>query len=129
MLLSLLTPPLTLDSKSDNNDFCTACGGSGFLLCCDGCDKSFHFACLDPPLTEHASELDEPWFCHKCITKRAGPQKQPRGLFSALLTNLENRNPSNYLLPTPIREYFAGVGTGKDGKFVEPSVTQKTRFV
>lgn len=126
MLLSSLTPPLTLDAKSDNNDFCTSCGGSGYLLCCDGCDKSFHFTCLDPPLTAEASELDEPWFCHKCVAKRDGPQKPQRGLFATLLANLSNRNPTNYTLPTDIKNYFDGVATGKDGKFVEP-VNQKTR--
>ena len=119
--MSTLTPPLTPLSKSDNNDYRTSCGGTGYLLCCDGCDKAFHFACLDPPLDVNSSELDEPWYCHNCIAKRTAPRKHQRGLFSSLLSNLDKRNPTNFLLPEYIREYFDGVTTGKDGKFAEPS--------
>lgn len=118
----LLTPPL----QSDNNDFCAACNTSGYLLCCDGCDKSFHFGCLDPPLTQNASELDEPWYCFGCIAKREQPQRRSRGLFAPLLSNLDKRNPSVFLLPQEIRDYFDGVATTKDGRFVEQLAT-KTR--
>ena len=117
-----LTPTL----QSDNNDFCTACNTSGFLLCCDGCDSSFHLHCLDPPLSQNAPELNEAWYCFGCTAKRAQPQRQSRGLFAALLLNLEKRNPSNFVLPQDIREYFDGVATAKDGKFVEQLAT-KTR--
>lgn len=120
------SPPLTLDGKSENHNYCNSCGAAGFLLCCDGCERSFHFTCLDPPLTADASELDEPWFCHTCIVRRDGPNKAAQGLFSGLLNNLEKRNPVNYTLPANIREYFDGVATGKDGKFAEPT-NAKTR--
>lgn len=119
----LLTPQT---SQSDNNDFCSSCRGSGFLLCCDGCDRSFHFACLDPPLSQDASELQEPWFCFRCVALRVQPQKQQRGLFSALLANLDKRNPSIFNLPQDIRDHFEGVATGKDGRFLE-AVNSKTR--
>lgn len=117
---------LTLNPQSDNNDFCSSCRGSGYLLCCDGCDRSFHFACLDPPLTQEASELQEPWFCFQCVSKRAQPQKHQRGLFSTLLTNLDKRNPSTFSLPQDIRDYFEGTATAKDGRFIE-AVNGKTR--
>ena len=112
-----------IDQLSENNDFCSACGGSGFLLCCDGCDRSFHFSCLDPPLNEDASELNEPWFCYICVAKRPlsseQSEKPPRGLFAALLNGLRKRNPSNFSLPQDVRDYFEGVATDRNGAFVE----------
>ncbi|KAG9587967.1 hypothetical protein KCV04_g10963, partial [Aureobasidium melanogenum] len=116
-----------VNEESDNNDFCTACNSSGFLLCCDGCDSSFHLHCLDPPLSQNAPELNEAWYCFGCTAKRAQPQRQSRGLFAALLLNLEKRNPSNFVLPQDIREYFDGVATAKDGKFVEQLATKTRR--
>lgn len=125
--MSTLTPPLTPLFKSDNNDYCNSCGGIGYLLCCDGCDKAFHFTCLDPPLDVDSSELNEPWFCHTCVAKRSTEApKRTRGLFSALLLNLNKRNPTNFILPENIREYFDGVTTAKDGKFAE-QIAGRTR--
>jgi hypothetical protein len=122
---------LTDDEQlSENNDFCSACGGSGFLLCCDGCDRSFHFSCLDPPLNEDASELNEPWYCFVCIGKRPitseSPEKALRGIFAPLLNGLKKRNPTNFYLPPDLRDYFEGVQTDKHGNFIE-AVHTKTR--
>lgn len=44
-----LTPRLE-DKGSANNDFCETCGGHGRFVCCDGCPRSFHFFCMNPPL-------------------------------------------------------------------------------
>ena len=121
-------------AASENNDFCSACGGTGYLLCCDGCDRSFHFSCLDPPLSEDAKELDEPWYCYVCLTKRPGglldasPEKATRGLFAPLFATLKKQNPTNYILPAEIRDFFEGVATDKQGGFVE-AVTKTTRYV
>ena len=115
--------------ESDNNDFCSACGSSGYLLCCDGCDKSFHFKCLDPPISEDAHELNEPWYCVSCVARQptAGqPERARRGLFGPLFKNLDKRNPSNFQLPLEVRDHFVGVSTGKFGEFVE-AVNAKTR--
>jgi hypothetical protein len=122
---------LTEDEQlSENNDFCSACGGSGFLLCCDGCDRSFHFSCLDPPLNEDASELNEPWYCFICVAKRPvvaeQPEKPAQGLFAPLLNSLKKRNPSNFQLPDPIRNFYEGVHADKSGNYTE-TVTGKTR--
>ncbi|KAK0937810.1 hypothetical protein LTR29_010595 [Friedmanniomyces endolithicus] len=112
------------EELSENNDFCSACGGSGFLLCCDGCDRSFHFSCLDPPLNDEASELNEPWFCYICVAKRPIvselPDKLPqRGLFAPLFSILKKQNPSNFALPLDIRDYFEGVQADGNGNFIE----------
>ena len=125
-------PSLTPDDQlSENNDFCSACGGSGFLLCCDGCDRSFHFSCLDPPLNEDASELNEPWYCYICVAKRpvtsGSPEKPQHGLFAPLFSTLRKRNPSNFALPQDVRDYFEGVATDRNGAFIE-AMHNKTRY-
>ncbi|KAN0063355.1 hypothetical protein ACQY0O_004521 [Thecaphora frezii] len=38
------------DKGGSNNDFCEVCRGNGRFLCCDGCPRSFHFYCMNPPL-------------------------------------------------------------------------------
>jgi hypothetical protein len=115
---------------SENNDFCSSCGGAGFLLCCDGCDRAFHFTCLDPPIQDEASELNEPWFCFICVAKRPvsteQPEKPARGIFAPLLNSLNKKNPETFALPEYIRSYFEGVATAKNGEFTE-AVKPKTR--
>ncbi|KAI9849729.1 MAG: hypothetical protein M1838_000090 [Thelocarpon superellum] len=110
--------------EDDNEDFCSACGGNGDLLCCDGCDRSFHFTCLDPPMDK--DQLPETWFCYVCASSRNPQSRYPRGLFAGLLGNLERKNPVAYTLPMDIREYFEGVKTGDEGEY-EEAVTQKSR--
>lgn len=120
--------------RSVNDDFCSACNGIGYLLCCDGCEKSFHFTCLDPPLNREAKELDEPWYCFICVANRPlsldSPEKGQahRGMFSALLGSLKKRNPRNFELPQEVREYFEGVGTDKNGAFVEALNSKPARY-
>ncbi|KAH9828383.1 PHD-finger [Teratosphaeria destructans] len=119
------------EELSENNDFCSACGGSGFLLCCDGCDRSFHFQCLDPPISEEASELNEPWYCYICVAKRPvaaeSPEKPSRGLFAPLMNGLKKRNPSNFALPESIRNYYENVHTDKNGNFTDVVVGKTSR--
>jgi len=124
---------LTYDSKltsrlqaSENNDYCSACGGTGFLLCCDGCDRSFHFTCLDPPQHQEAI-LDEPWFCYMCQS-RAANGSFAHGLFSELQRHIAGKNPSSFKLPLDIRDYFEGVKTGEQGEYAE-SQTQTATYV
>ena len=56
------TPRFIINMKADkedsdptryNEENCGACGGPGRFLCCEGCPKSFHFTCLDPPIDEN----------------------------------------------------------------------------
>ena len=100
------------------------------MLCCDGCDRSFHFACLDPPLNEDASELNEPWYCYNCVAKKPvttdQPEKVQRGLFAPLLSSLRKRNPSTFILPPELRDGWEHIHADKDGNFVE-SVNPRTR--
>ncbi|EHH16924.1 hypothetical protein EGK_13185 [Macaca mulatta] len=47
-----------------NEDECAVCRDGGELICCDGCPRAFHLACLSPPLREIPSKRHgaaEPW--------------------------------------------------------------------
>jgi PHD-finger len=49
------------DPTRYNEETCGACGGPGRFLCCEGCPKSFHFTCLDPPIDENDLPEDS-WY-------------------------------------------------------------------
>ncbi|XP_060096843.1 autoimmune regulator [Heteronotia binoei] len=49
--------------QQKNDDECAVCRDGGELICCDGCPKAFHLACLQPPLTEIPSGT---WRCDSC---------------------------------------------------------------
>jgi hypothetical protein len=49
------------DPTRYNEENCGACGGPGRFLCCEGCPKSFHFTCLDPPIDENDLPEDS-WY-------------------------------------------------------------------
>lgn len=93
------------DDESENNDYCHNCNKSGQLLCCDGCVRSFHFSCLNPPL-DPADPPDGEWYCPKCTISRP-----IRSLLNIMNTRIE---PQEFALPFEIKDYFAGVGSNKD---------------
>lgn len=101
------------DEYSENNDFCHNCNRSGQLLCCDGCVKSFHFSCLEPPL-DPANPPEGEWYCPKCSIARP-----MRALLGTLDRSVEQQD---FKLPFEIRDYFAGVTTNeKQGGRYEPA--------
>ncbi|XP_026897117.2 autoimmune regulator [Acinonyx jubatus] len=55
-----------------NEDECAVCRDGGELICCDGCPRAFHLACLSPPLREIPSGT---WRCYSCL--RGGGQRDP----------------------------------------------------
>ncbi|MCJ1402431.1 hypothetical protein MMC11_005651 [Xylographa trunciseda] len=109
------------NGEVDNNDYCNACGGSGQLLCCDGCIRSFHFKCLDPPMNPRNPPEGE-WYCHVCVAERVPPTRRPRGIFSSLMGNIENHNPIAFNLPLDVRHAYEGVKTGEDGEYVDTTI-------
>lgn len=113
--------------QDDNDDYCASCGGNGDLVCCDGCTRSFHFKCVDPPMDEDQGSLPKEWFCNICqSSKRPGDFPERDGSFALLLERLDRKNPSAYRLPGDVREYFDGVKTGPDGEYEELVAAAKT---
>lgn len=106
--------------QDDNEDFCSSCGGNGDLVCCDGCPRSFHLKCVDPPLQE--GHLPDTWFCNVCIAKQGPPIKDGPGPFGKLQTLVQKKNSSAFSLPLYIREYFEDVRTGPEGEYEEGPV-------
>ncbi|XP_029885302.1 autoimmune regulator-like [Aquila chrysaetos chrysaetos] len=54
----------------ENEDECAVCGDGGELICCDGCPRAFHLACLVPPLPRVPSGT---WRCGSCVASMAEP--------------------------------------------------------
>ena len=123
-----------------NNDYCETCRGHDRFLCCDGCPRSFHFACVNPPLDVDEmpfpngtllpkrkgdakndpraarADADDSWFCQVCFAARLPPKPvRNAGPFGVLVQKLERENPSIFSLPAELRNYFKGVSTGADG--------------
>ncbi|KAM3083152.1 hypothetical protein ACMFMG_003813 [Clarireedia jacksonii] len=112
--------PLEKDTTGENDEYCAACGGNGQLVCCDGCTRSFHFKCIDPPLEQSDLLQEEEWFCTACLARHVPRSKEEAaGTFGLLLANLERKNPSAFHLPKSIREYFDNVKTGTEGEYEE----------
>ncbi|KAI4133361.1 MAG: hypothetical protein LQ338_000261 [Usnochroma carphineum] len=113
------------DGEGVNSDECSACGGTGQLLCCDGCTRSYHFTCVDPP---QEKVPDGEWFCHACAVQPVPAQE--RGVFVQLKNSLQKRKPVAFNLPTHLQEYYEDVVRGDDGEYEEasaPSRSTKTR--
>ncbi|KAB2579862.1 Uncharacterized protein DBV05_g1472 [Lasiodiplodia theobromae] len=111
------------DARSENDDFCSACGFSGLLLCCDGCDKAFHLTCCDPPLEDTP---DEKWLCHLCAAKSNSALREsvPFSLFGPLMATINKRNPTVFALPKRIQDHFEGVRADKEGAYEEVQATK-----
>ncbi|KAL2064428.1 hypothetical protein VTL71DRAFT_4922 [Oculimacula yallundae] len=111
--------PMT--QEGENDDYCSACGGNGDLVCCDGCTRSFHFKCVDPPIIEGSLPLPDDWYCNSCqLNNRNGQYDDDAGgVWGPLISDFEDKNPRSFRLPEPIREYFVDVKTGPDGEYEE----------
>ncbi|KAI5922233.1 hypothetical protein F4810DRAFT_301852 [Camillea tinctor] len=77
------------NTQDDNDDSCYTCGGNGRLVCCDGCNYSFHFMCIDPPMDE-GHEPDE-WFCNECSQRFYPSMSEYEGPFDQLFSSLERK--------------------------------------
>ncbi|KAL9054186.1 MAG: hypothetical protein Q9162_004294 [Coniocarpon cinnabarinum] len=115
-------------SAADNSDYCAACGGEGYLVCCDGpdCKRSFHFNCVSPPIQDIA-QIGESWHCDDC---RARIQREEAdklwdyvapedSLFGPLLQALTHKNPQAFALPEELRHHYPEVATGANGEYLE----------
>ncbi|UZJ56100.1 hypothetical protein CBS101457_005420 [Exobasidium rhododendri] len=119
-----------------NNEYCETCGGVGHFICCDGCPRSFHFACIDPPLDidelpSTIGDESDTWYCNVCRAekkkatalgkgKKAGNKNG--GVFGPLISHIEEVNPTIFALPLEVRSYFKGVATASDGSYVNSAM-------
>ena len=111
-----------------NSDVCTACSGSGKLICCVGCWGSFLLICLDPPMTSDAAEnIEGKCYCYKCKASRSVPPLVERGVFGELTSELNKKNPTAFHLPPAIRDYFDGVKTGDEGEYADEGVARANK--
>ena len=108
------------NDRTQNSDECVACGGTGKLLCCDGCTRSYHFTCLEPP-TDVVP--DGEWLCEVCRPRLApmafATASLPPTVFAPLTSSISRKNPAAFNLPLGLRGFFEDVVTGDDGEYEE----------
>ncbi|TYZ64468.1 hypothetical protein PybrP1_001728, partial [[Pythium] brassicae (nom. inval.)] len=51
------------EASDFHNEYCALCFTGGQLLCCDGCERAYHFSCVSPPIKEVPNG---DWFCAHC---------------------------------------------------------------
>lgn len=113
-----------IEGSQENNEYCRYCGGSGQVLCCDGCPNSFHFDCLSPPIDPEDPPSGR-WFCPECCrtqrTTSSGlplPDDNEKTAMSTLISGSAELNERGFSLPGDVRNYFVGVKTGSKGEYV-----------
>ncbi|XDB47091.1 hypothetical protein AB1E18_000707 [Capra hircus] len=84
-----------------NEDECAACRDGGELLCCDGCPRAFHLACLTPPLSEIPSGT---WRCSNCVQGTTAQRDLPQA---------EQPRPQELPAETPA---FLGLRSGEEAR-------------
>ncbi|KAF9519983.1 hypothetical protein BS47DRAFT_1387604 [Hydnum rufescens UP504] len=117
-----------------NDDICACCSVShsnstasplSHFLYCDGCTRSFHMGCLDPPIMddEDLPPPEKDWFCPSCIADKTTPPRLPRnpGLFDLLVYQQQQELPKVFQLPEEIRGYFKDVAIGPQGAYLDIS--------
>jgi len=89
------------------------------IVCCDGdgCRRSYHWLCLDPPRREEDVDSTESVFCSSCTAIMKTALKRSSGLFGQLLHKMERKNPVAFSLSKDISEYFEGVKAGPQGEY------------
>lgn len=105
-----------------NNDFCNACGGTGDLLCCETCVRSFHFSCIDPPVMDVKEIEEEEWSCRACkplVPTEDDRKKFEETFFEPLIMASMGQNASAFQLPVNLREMFAHVDFTRYGEFLD----------
>ncbi|KAM9926980.1 hypothetical protein OXX59_002861 [Metschnikowia pulcherrima] len=130
-LLGNSAPPPVEDSSdaNENDDFCSACGGTGVFICCDSCPKSFHLLCCNPPMRDVP---EDNWNCNSCNARTgASPRKvwHDLGMFGPLVNSSHGRDPTEFRLPKRLRDNtFIGVSTGDNHAYSDTSVKPELSY-
>ncbi|KAF8323196.1 hypothetical protein DL93DRAFT_644182 [Clavulina sp. PMI_390] len=114
-----------------NDDICACCsiphiesnsGPLSHFLYCDGCTRSFHMGCLDPPIVDDRDQPppDKEWFCPACSAEKSlrGSLPLDPSPFDHLTHLLHGALPKTFALPEDVRGHFKGVGVGRHGVYV-----------
>ncbi|XP_025236535.1 autoimmune regulator [Theropithecus gelada] len=99
-----------------NEDECAVCRDGGELICCDGCPRAFHLACLSPPLREIPSGT---WRCSGCLQVTV-QETQPRA---------EEPRPQQPPVETPLPPGLRSAGEEVRGPPGEPLTGMDTALV
>ncbi|XP_050640401.1 autoimmune regulator [Macaca thibetana thibetana] len=99
-----------------NEDECAVCRDGGELICCDGCPRAFHLACLSPPLREIPSGT---WRCSGCLQVTV-QETQPRA---------EEPRPQEPPVETPLPPGLRSAGEEVRGPPGEPLTGMDTALV
>ncbi|QRW15926.1 kinesin-like protein 6 [Rhizoctonia solani] len=128
------------DGQHSNNAACECCSlQGGHLVFCDGCPRSFHLLCLNPPLDELKEET---WYCQTCTAKRnnikppahkykletSTKRVNVNSLFDDLMHNLTCDPPKVFALPEDIRTHFKDVSTSNSGAYIDSGDVVKERL-
>lgn len=118
--------PTSSSGSSENSDYCAACGGDGYLLCCDGedCKRSFHFNCVFPPISDKAA-LGESWYCDDCHAKQRRSERVEDTIWHSLFSSMDKKNPAAFSLPATLRERYPNVTTTANGEYYESTVPER----
>lgn len=114
-----------MSENNVNDEYCSACGNAGDVVCCDGCPRSFHFECVGMVQTE---TLPDEWFCNECLHRRY-PSRMAvyKGAFASALTQLDRTIPRAFSLPKSLQTMFEGVKAGNDGDYEEVTTNKTTK--
>ena len=90
----------------------------GELICCDGCENSFHANCYNPPIT--AEKLKTNFYCYQCDPSEDGYPVE-NNIFKPLQDAFKSTNPASFSLPKSLWGQFDGVSSKDTGEYVDAS--------
>lgn len=79
------------------------------MICCETCPRVFHLSCVEEPLDLIIP--DAAWYCKRCNAKNGSLVIRNKGVFKALLDNIDSTNPREFRLPLYIREAYDHIFT------------------
>jgi hypothetical protein len=113
--------------KEWKSDWCVVCDDGGEMIICDGCSRSYHLQCLNPPRKQIPSGA---WHCPKCespATPAGGSRRRHRPNLEArpqTLCSPQGLSSQQRLSPFSSPQAFARGQNGAAASAHEPSHIQ-----
>jgi hypothetical protein len=111
------------DTSDDfHNEHCELCFTGGQLLCCDGCERAYHFSCVEPPIKD-VPQGD--WFCEACAailgtnTEQKASDENPFCDEVVIVLHGPPSSASSQRSPLPESEVMEEEGVATDGNDTE----------